>query len=469
MSKRLSEELVSNAFHTYLKSSLTQARKHHLLDAEMLSSAEADIMITGPALCLYFAALRCTTTPPSVPLPLDKDNEPVDLTADNCPRPFIGFIETWALTVPLIQSLTPEYQHDLARIICGLEPVTTPLHPDIARIAAELRAVAIEISQRRSFQDRYASDLQAVLDVADGGAGRRVASFVPPPMYDPSPSSSMSPSPNSQTVPLPPTSPSKSEFLSPTTPYQPSSSRSHSPSRTRTPSPAPSSSFSPPPSPSFTDNAPSIQLIRETLYASLADVIARHRYIRHLLKSDPPRAYFAAVGLAILDVASTRTRVLSLEEGVTSTGEPEVEVEGVLGAKLALSACPRPLQPFMRELCMIGAAVRAAEEEDTAIALEVLSTDSDAVLPAPRMERVRRILERGVGAEHRRRRHSSESATSTDEEDAEEGEENRRRSIEGRAITLTNRINALALGMLKLRAFRDRQREIFKILASVVS
>ena len=374
-------------------------------------------------------------------------------------------METWAQTVPLIQALMPEYQHDLARIICGLEPLSSPLHPDIARIGAELRAVAIEISQRRSFQDRYASDLQAVLDVSDGGIGRRVASFVPPPMYDPSPSSSMSPSPNSQTVPLPPTSPSKSEFLTPTTPYQPSSSRTHSPSRTRTPSPVPSS----PASPSFADNAPSIQLIRETLFASLADVIVRHHYVRRLLKSDPPRAYFASVGLAILDVAATRTRVLPPADGIPSTAEPEVEVEGVLGARLALSACPRPLQPFMRELCMIGAAVRAAEEEDTAIALEALTTDSEAVLPTPRMERVRRILERGVGSEHRRRRHSSESATTTDDEDEAEDEDNRRRSIEGRAITLTNRINALALGMLKLRAFRDRQHEIFKILSGVVS
>ena len=55
---------------------------------------------------------------------------------------------------------------------------------------------------------------------------------------------------------------------------------------------------------------------------------------------------------------------------------------------------------------------------------------------------------------------------SDDDEDERDG---RRRSVEGRALALVNRINALALGMMKLRAFKDRQDEVFKILASVSS
>ena len=126
----------------------------------------------------------------------------------------------------------------------------------------------------------------------------------------------------------------------------------------------------------------------------------------------------------------------------------------------------------MQELGMIGAKVREAEEEDTAVVLEALSLDTGATLPTPRMERVRRMLEPGIGAEHRRR-HSPEPATSTDDEDNDEkdttDEESRRQSVEGRTIVLANPINALALGMMKLRAFRDRQNEIFKVLAGVVS
>ena len=43
----LSEEQVQDAFHSYLKSSLTQAKVEGLLPANVLSSAEGDLMVTG--------------------------------------------------------------------------------------------------------------------------------------------------------------------------------------------------------------------------------------------------------------------------------------------------------------------------------------------------------------------------------------------------------------------------------------
>ena len=146
-------------------------------------------------------------------------------------------------------------------------------------------------------------------------------------------------------------------------------------------------------------------------------------------------------------------------------------VTGILGARLTLQQCPPELRPFMRELGAIGQTVKQTEEEDSLHAVELLSQsrDGDINLPEPRLDRVRRILERGVGSENRR---------SGDSSSGEEYEERRRRgrdgesgrlSLEGRAVTLANRINALALGMTKLRAFRERQNEVFKVLASIVS
>jgi len=99
------------------------------------------------------------------------------------------------------------------------------------------------------------------------------------------------------------------------------------------------------------------------------------------------------------------------------------------------------------------------------------------------MDRVRRMLERGVAAElsasssasARRRRDKRSREPSPAEEDEEElsdlenSSSANRRSIEGRAIFLLNRINGLALGMTKLRAFRERQSEVFKVLAGVSS
>lgn len=68
-------------------------------------------VIPGPALCLYFAALRCTTNPPSVPLPRHtKQSEPMELSPTNCPPAFVSFLRVWSNTVPAIQNLAPEHR-----------------------------------------------------------------------------------------------------------------------------------------------------------------------------------------------------------------------------------------------------------------------------------------------------------------------------------------------------------------------
>lgn len=362
----------------------------------------------GPALCLYFAALRSSTNPPSVPLPRGTSkgpHEPTDLSYENCPPAFVSFLRVWASTVPSIQRLPPEHQHDLARIICGLEPLSTPIQPSVNGIAADLRAVAIEISQRRSFQDRFASDLQVALDagVAPGSSVAKKASFVPPPMYEATHRSS--------SLHSPPLSPSR---LSPKS--QRFSAVSNSPSI-------------------LVPNSPAIEFIRETLYASIADCLERQPSLRSLLKRDPPRAYFASVAFAILDVA-------------TNAITPDGAVVGVLGQPLTLEDCPPPLRPFMIELAGIGQRAKEIEEADNESAMKHAEKGED--IPPSRMDRVKMMLEEGVGHTRGRR-------------DAEEG----RRSVEGRAVAFMNRINALSLGMTSLRAFKERQEDVFKVLAGV--
>jgi hypothetical protein len=351
----------------------------------------------------------------------------MELSADNCPPAFASFLRVWASTVPSIQSLIPEHQHDLARIICGLGPLSSSLPASVHGIAADLRAVAIEIGQRRSFQDRYASDLQAALD-AGGTPMAKKASFVPPPMYESSPTPSPRPSPRpSVELPPPPSTPrARSHRPSPSSPdrLSPHTSSPNSRSRSRTPSPT-----------IFTPDSPAIEFIRETLYASLADVLERQPSLRALLKHDPPRAYFASVAYAILDVSTT---------AIT----PEGAVIGVLGQPLTLADCPRELRPFMAELAAIGHQAKAIEEEDNNTAMKYAERGED--IPPSRMDRVRMMLEEGVGYARGRL-------------DQEEG----RRSVEGRAVAFTNRINALSLGMTRLRAFKERQEDVFKVLAGI--
>ncbi|KAI0067213.1 hypothetical protein BV25DRAFT_1074205 [Artomyces pyxidatus] len=414
---RLTEYYVQDSFHSYLKSSLAQAKAEKLLDVEVLSSAEGDLMITGPALCLYFAALRCTTNPPSVPLPRSNKSGPkLDLSLSNCPPAFAGFLEVWSQTVPAIQSLVPEHQHDLARVICALPPLAQPLHPGLNRLAADLRSVAIDISQRRSFQDRYATDLQAAIDTGTGPAPRVKASFVPPPVYTPSPTASdfsghLPPSPDPRTAKLDP------DF---STGNGHRASQQHSSTRPRTPS-------------LVSPTGPGIELIRETLYAALGDVLSQTPSLRPLLAADPPRAYFGAVALAILRVA-------------TAAMTPDGGVRGVLGEELTLAHCPPELRPFMLELGAIGRHATEVEEEDTEEAMRRAQRGED--IDVPRIERVRAMLEAGPGR-------------------VEEVAGGGRRSVEGRAVAFANRINALALGMTRLKGFRERQDEVFKVLAGV--
>jgi hypothetical protein len=118
------------------------------------------------------------------------------------------------------------------------------------------------------------------------------ASFVPPPIYDPSPTSSPASSPRPSIDALPPLYP---QYANHPLPPQ-------SPSRL---SPYSASGFGfPPRSPSSTNlapDSPAIEFIRETLYDSVADALERQPSLRALLKRDPPRAYFASVAYAILD------------------------------------------------------------------------------------------------------------------------------------------------------------------------
>jgi hypothetical protein len=103
-------------------------------------------------LCLYLAALRSNTNPPSVPLPHSANDEPVVLGANTCPPAFANFFALWASSVGPIKKLTTDQRHDLARAICDQPLQSSNPHPATNRIAADLRAAAIEISQRRTFQ-----------------------------------------------------------------------------------------------------------------------------------------------------------------------------------------------------------------------------------------------------------------------------------------------------------------------------
>ncbi|KAF8339923.1 uncharacterized protein EI90DRAFT_3038356 [Cantharellus anzutake] len=311
-------------------------------------------MIAGPALCLFFAALKSNAASPSVPLPTKSSKGPVLLSAKTCPPSFSNFFALWASCVPGIQALTTS-QH------------VPDVHPSTTRLAADLRAVAIEISQRRSFQNRYGADLQAVLDAnpASSGKGTGRAKFVPPPSYY-----------EDDEDKVPPIS---------------ESVRRSTPSGSRSPS-------------ILNEDDPTIDFI--------------------------PRAYFAAVSLAVVEVSTT---------AVTPAGD----VEGVLGQYILYDECPDPLKPLMRELAGIAARVKEVEVEDDKRAMDLIAQGRDEELAASvtRMERLQAMLRRGVGVE------------------------GRSMSPNGTTIQLANKINGLALRLVQLPAFMERQNDVFGIVS----
>jgi hypothetical protein len=195
-----------------------------------------------------------------------------------------------------------------------------------------------------------------------------------------------------------------------------------------------------------TPTSPAIELIRETLYAALADVLASTPSLLPLLKTDRPRAYFGAVALAILSVSISPSFTASSSSG-TDNNNNNVMI-GVRGVPLTLADCPAPLRPLMSEFSAIGREAAHIEEEDTMEAIRLVQEGRDGEVAVPRLERARLLLERGAGY------------------DVDSGGGGRR-SAEGRAVSFANRVNALALAMTRLPQFKERQDEVFKVLAGV--
>ena len=107
-----------------------------------------------------------------------------------------------------------------------------------------------------------------------------------------------------------------------------------------------------------------------------------------MLQTDPPRAYFSTVALAILTVS---TDCLTINGGVITP----------LGRELTLADCPPAYRPLMLGLGEIGKQAKKMVEEDDERAIQLARSGSTETFE-PRMERLRSMLEKGVAAEEER-------------------------------------------------------------------
>ena len=364
--------------------------------------ADVDVQVAGPALALFFAALGARGSPPSISSP----DGSFSLTTDNCPDTFRNAFSLWQRTVQPVQGFSSTARHDLALLLCDKEVHSSPLRLDVARIAADLKGIALEIlqvrpsplagpscsqlihplarPQRRTFQMRFRNDLQAALDTSvrprtSTDTERPHAAYEPPPMYHEG---------------------------EPTT----DTKRAHQHLAQHD---APEANAG------AAAGAESLALIRETLYAALGDVMVETPAILSLLARGAdyaPQAFFASTALAILDVALTRVdehgvRPVHFGHGSpTRIGlgdTPRASLPSLshpppsLCSKQKLTARPFPpaayLRPLLGGLVELSQASRALQDEDDARAVREATEGAEQLTP-PRLDQLRERLAQGVGA-----------------------------------------------------------------------
>ncbi|KAH9823886.1 hypothetical protein DFH28DRAFT_227328, partial [Melampsora americana] len=403
------------AFHSFLQAALAQAHLERLLDPSILTSAQDDIQIIGPSICLFLAALRTQTQPPSI------CTTSIKLDQNNCPSSFKKWFTLWSESIPVIKSLSKDHQHDLARIICDQDPISQPINIQLPIIARNLRAIAIEISQRRTFQERFNQDLNFALQHGSQTNKPLSAKYVPPPAYDDQGELYMN-KPNLKTN-LPSSSPPL-----PSRARQPSSMPIHSNPNEEELSP---------------DQQFTLSIIRETIYASLTDILYSTPTIYKKLESEESsdgelsRSYFASLCLALLDVSINRI----------DTEKETVEVvklnSSQLFTKLKLSDCPNRLKPLMFELIRIGRLTQDLMNEDTRLAIMKASGDSsdENGNELTKIEQLKLELELGT----------YEIEPESDVRIA------------------SNAINSLGLKISQIEAFRKREAQLFEILVPTLA
>ncbi|GAA5848542.1 hypothetical protein JCM8547_004545 [Rhodosporidiobolus lusitaniae] len=400
---QVTDQSIITAFHSITRDSLAQARGEGLLNDEDLEVGDVDVQVAGPSLALFYSALGARGDPPSISSP----DGSFALTSDNCPPTFTNAFGTWQAAVKPIQSLPSAARYDLALLLCDKAPAWSPLRTDVARLAGDLKGIALEILQRRTFQERFQSDLQAALDSAvrprtSGESARHEARYEAPPLYSEGE----------------PTAETKAAYQGLAADSPEGNVEAAVPIAQQE----------------------NLSLIRETLYSALADAIVETPSILEQLSRGPEyaaKAFFSSTCLAILDVALSRMDAQGVHAVNLGRGSPKV-----IGA----SETPPYLRPFLRTLVEVSQACQALAQEDDERAVREATEGVEQLTP-PKLDRLKLRLAQGVGAE--------------------DTVESSRASTDGQVAQLANAINGLALGMTSLPAFRERLAEAFKILAAV--
>lgn len=248
------------------------------------------------------------------------------------------------------------------------------------KLSADLQSIAISISQRQTYLERYTKTLEA-------GLGGRDGRFQPPPVYG-------------QVGPIErqDTGSSHQTYTSAVSDASAHTAASLPTNHRRT---ASSSSDLIPP----TDD-PGLMSIRETFYSILSEVIEGSALLGKILRDDPARGYYTsklacaslktdltyskAVAMAIVQAALTcltpdgqRVRVVSFNGQAESFGAEDA---------------PISFRVFVRALVSLGKILRELESKDNDAAIESAMRGEDDLRSLTRIELLKQELEIGVEA-----------------------------------------------------------------------
>lgn len=416
---KVSEGHVIEAFHVLARQSLSDARSDGLIDEAFVQEATAEeLQVVGPALTLLFAAWKTVSHPPCVEVPASSANPAFSLSISTCPSTLLPLFRRWQRCVPLVQKLSTEQAHDVARLLCDLEPQTSPVSTLMVKLAADLKALALQISQRRTFMERFTRDLEAALH-------REMPTTQQQTCVVPATDTAI----RSEEIPL------GLETAAPALPARYNDSNVAYIASCR---PQPESAH---PNIPETQNEDMIA-VRETLYAVLADVLSQSSTLGRLLKEDPARGYFTAVALAVIEAAMNSLTPDGQRVQIVSLGRGRPTSFGVLDA-------PPAYRVFVRGIVGLGAVLKDLQEKDNARAIELATSGQEDNVSLTRMEMLKAELEDGP----------------PDSDSVHDSElQSLREAAELRAVS--NQVNRMALAVNSLPGFRDRV-GVFAVLQGV--
>lgn len=266
----------------------------------------------------------------------------------------------WSKCVEPLQSFELDRQSDIARLLCDLEPLTSPISTHMIQLSADLQAIAIQLAQRETYLQRYTKDLQVTF-----GTGHLDDRAGPPPSYAGDGGPERPPSRSSQHSHT--STASSSQGRRPLPPV---------------PTAAPAMSTIP------ETESPAMAAVRETLYAALAEVITTSPAVTDTLRSDPPTGFFRAVSLALVEVASTFLTPDGTRVRLVGTGHQR-------HASFGASDAPEPLRVFASEIIRLGAVLRDLQTKDDEKAIKSAIDDRAGSNAPTYMELLKRELEHG--------------------------------------------------------------------------